>query len=109
MSLGRAVVCPGRRWRSAVFHAVPPIERFAVYAIGPLAVPWSGLYSDGATIEDRARPASVASPLPSGICLVPCLLPVLPECTGEAAALFPLFWSAGFPSFTGEGKTHQTI
>ena len=26
-----------------------------------------------------------------------------------AAALFPLFWSAGFPSFTGEGKTHQTI
>ena len=46
----------------------------------------------------------------------PCLwhlsrpLPVAgPARPPATAALFPLFWPAGFPSFTGEGKTHQTI
>ena len=63
----------------------------------------------------RVRVTAQASPAPDrgkplacGICHVPCLLPVLPV-HQRRSALFPLFWSAGFPSFTGEGKTHQTI
>ena len=66
-------------------------------------LPSPGPVCPGAGIApDRGKP------LACGICHVPCLLPVLPV-HRRRAALFPLFWSAGFPSFTGEGKTHQTI